>query len=105
MAGPGEPEPGIGPHADALNGVAATRAGAWAVGERSDPNGAPRSSCDGPGRSGFGRRAPTSTPTAPLSNVLTGVAAISPSNVWAVGTFSGAPIGPAALHCAAVRAI
>ena len=37
--------------------------------------------------------------TVPYANALVAVAAISSSTAWAVGTYSGSPLQPLALHC------
>jgi hypothetical protein len=93
------PSPGSGLSDDALTGVAATRAGAWAVGNALDTNGLSTLILRWTGSKWVRQPSPDLDTVAPLSNVLTGVAAISPSSVWAVGTFSGSPIEPAAFHC------
>ena len=93
------PSPGSGLSDDALTGVSATRAGAWAVGNALDTSGSSTLILRWTGAKWVRQASPDLDTTAPLSNVLTGVVAISPSNVWAVGTFSGSPIEPAAFHC------
>ncbi len=93
------PSPGSGLYDDALTGISATHAGAWAVGNALDTNGTSTLILRWTGSKWIRQTSPDLDTTAPLSNVLTGVLAISPSNVWAVGTFSGSPIEPAAFHC------
>ncbi|HUL84683.1 MAG TPA: hypothetical protein VLX89_04090 [Actinomycetota bacterium] len=93
------PSPGSGLFDDALTGVSATPAGAWAVGNALDANGSTTLILRWTGSKWVRQASPDLDTTAPLSNVLSGVVAISASNVWAVGTFSGSPIEPAAFHC------
>ncbi len=92
------PSPSLSPYADTLGGVAATRAGAWAVGNSTDSNGTYTLILRWTGRRWVRQPSPNTDVTVPYNNTLLAVAAISPSDVWAVGTYGGSPLEPFALH-------
>ena len=92
------PSPSLSPYADILYGVAATSAGAWAVGNATDSNGTTTLILRWNGSRWVRQASPNEDVTVPYNNSLVAVAAISPSSLWAVGTSSGSPLEPLALH-------
>ena len=93
------PSPSADPYSDVLYGVAATGAGAWAVGDASDSHGTSTLILRWTGTTWVRQPTPNVDLTVPYNNTLIAVAAISSSSAWAVGTYSGSPLRPLALHC------
>ncbi|HTG48002.1 MAG TPA: hypothetical protein VK646_10145 [Actinomycetota bacterium] len=94
------PSPSTAPNSDELDGVAATSSGAWAVGNTFvDGTDSQTMILRWTGTKWVRQPSRNLDTVAPMSNTLAAVTAFGGSTVWAVGTFSGSPIRPAALRC------